>query len=127
MAPFVHPDYPANVFITGTGLTHKASVETRQSMHGDAAEAVETDSMKMYRIGVEGGRPSRAGRSGRQPEWFYKGVGTILRAHNEPLDVPNHGEDGGDEAELAGCYVIAEDGLCHIASASCRGMSSPIT
>ena len=94
-------------FVTGTGLTHKASVETRQSMHG--AAAVETDSMKMYRIGLEGGRPER-GKIGASPEWFYKGVGSILRAHGEPLDVPSHGEDGGDEAELAGCYVIAKDG-----------------
>src|SRR5262249_13969979 len=97
-------------YVTGTGLTHKASVETRQSMH-DASKgaAVETDSMKMYRIGIEGGRPAR-GKIGSSPEWFYKGVGSILRAHGEPLDVPSHGEDGGDEAELAGCYVISNDG-----------------
>ena len=83
-------------------------------MHA-AAGAVQqplTDSMKMYNIGVEGGRPV-GGKIGAPPEWFYKGVGTILRAHNEPLDVPNHGEDGGDEAELAGCYVIAENGQPH--------------
>jgi len=101
-------------YVTGTGLTHKASVETRQSMHdpskaANGAATIETDSMKMYRIGLEGGRPAR-GKIGASPEWFYKGVGSILRAHGEPLDVPSHGEDGGDEAELAGCYVISKDG-----------------
>jgi hypothetical protein len=106
LPPFDHPQ-PSRCFITGTGLTHKASAENRQSMHGDPAAV--TDSMKMYRIGLEGGRPA-AGCIGAPPEWFYKGVGTIVRAHDEPLDVPNHADDGGDEAEIAGLYVIAEDG-----------------
>jgi hypothetical protein len=93
--------------VTGTGLTHKASAENRNSMHV-ASDAL-TDSMKMYRIGLEGGRPD-AGKIGAAPEWFYKGCGTILQAHNEPLTVPTFGEDGGDEAEIAGVYVIGPDG-----------------
>jgi hypothetical protein len=64
-----------------------------------------TDSMRMYEWGVEGGRPGR-GAIGTAPEWFYKGNGSILRGHNEPLQVPAFADDGGDEAELAGCYVI---------------------
>jgi hypothetical protein len=76
-------------------------------MHG-AAETL-TDSMKMYRIGIEGGRPE-AGCVGASPEWFYKGVGTIIKAHGEPLRVPPHAEDGGDEAEIAGAYVNGPDG-----------------
>ena len=47
---------------------------------------------------------------GIPPEWFYKGTGTILRAHNEPLDVPAYAEDGGEEAEIAGVYVIGSEG-----------------
>jgi hypothetical protein len=57
------------------------------------------------------GRP--IGRVGAAPEWFYKGTGRILRAPNQPLDVPNHADDGGDEAELAGCYLIPPDGTPH--------------
>ncbi|HEV2296227.1 MAG TPA: AraD1 family protein [Tepidisphaeraceae bacterium] len=107
LPPFDHPAEPACCFVTGTGLTHKASAENRQSMHGDSS--VITDSTKMYRIGLEGGRP-KPGCAGAAPEWFYKGIGTILRAHGEPLDVPAHADDGGDEAEIAGCYIVADDG-----------------
>lgn len=110
LSPVDHPTESSRCFVTGTGLTHKASAENRQSMHGAAAAI--TDSMKMYRIGVDGGRPD-AGCVGAPPEWFYKGVGSILRAHGEALDVPNHGDDGGDEAEIAGVYVIAPDGTPH--------------
>ena len=46
----------------------------------------------------------------RQPEWFYKGSGTVLRAHGEPLIVPPHAEDGGEEPEIAGIYVIDGNG-----------------
>jgi hypothetical protein len=69
-----------------------------------------TDSMKMFRIGLEGGRPA-AGQIGAAPEWFYKGSGTILKTHGEPLAVPGHAEDGGDEAEIAGAYVIGQGGI----------------
>ena len=105
---FDHPGEPARCLVTGTGLTHRKSVETRQAMHAAAAGPV-SDSMKMYQWGVDGGRPAR-GEIGVSPEWFYKGCGTILRAHGEPLDVPAFALDGGDEAEVAGCYLIDEDG-----------------
>jgi hypothetical protein len=104
---FDHPLEPSRLHVTGTGLTHKASAENRQAMHGDPAHL--TDSMKMYRIGLEGGRP-QPGCIGAPPEWFYKGTGHILRAHLQPLVVPEHGEDGGEEAEIAGCYIIGSDG-----------------
>jgi hypothetical protein len=109
LPPFDHPS-PEKLLVTGTGLTHKPSAENRQSMHGAVAQM--TDSMKMYRIGLEGGRPA-AGRIGAPPEWFYKGTGHIVRAHGETLDVPNHGDDGGDEAEIAGVYLIGADGTPH--------------
>lgn len=107
LPPFDYPGEASRCFVTGTGLTHKASVETRQAMHGQTA--VETDSMKMYRIGLDGGRPA-PGEIGAAPEWFYKGIGTCLRAPNAPLDVPGHACDGGDEAEIAGAYVIDDQG-----------------
>jgi hypothetical protein len=72
-------------------------------------EAELTDSMKMFRWGLESGRPA-PGQIGIAPEWFYKGNGTLLRAPGEPLDVPPYAEDGGEEAEVAGVYFIAPDG-----------------
>ncbi len=101
---FDHPAEPARCLVTGTGLTHKASAENRQAMHKKEAAPV-TDSLRMYQAGLAGGRPA-PGQIGAQPEWFYKGSGTILRAHGEPLEVPCFGLDGGEEAEVAGVYFI---------------------
>src|SRR6185369_12500824 len=33
LPPIDHPDEPASCLVTGTGLTHKASAENRNSMH----------------------------------------------------------------------------------------------
>jgi hypothetical protein len=95
-----HPEEPARCLVSGTGLTHLGSARGRQTMHSTAREEP-TDSMKMFRWGVEGGRPA-SGCIGTAPEWFYKGTGTILRAHGEPLEIPPYAEDGGEEAESAG-------------------------
>jgi hypothetical protein len=94
--------------VSGTGLTHLGSAKNRQAMHG-RSDAELTDSMKMFRAGLEGGRPE-PGCTGNAPEWFYKGNGSILRAHGEPLEVPEFAEDGGEEAEIAGVYVIDDEG-----------------
>jgi hypothetical protein len=98
-----HPDERARCLVSGTGLTHRKGAQNRDSMHTGVQTV--TDSMRMYQAGVEGGRPP-AGSIGAQPEWFYKGVGTILRGHGERLEVPDFAGDGGDEPELAGCYLI---------------------
>ena len=103
-----HPDECSRCLISGTGLTHLGSARGRQSMHAIAPEDL-TDSMKIFQWGVEGGRPA-AGCIGTPPEWFYKGMGSVLRAHGEPLDIPSHAEDGGEEAEVAGVYVVGQDG-----------------
>jgi hypothetical protein len=102
-----HPEEPARCLVSGTGLTHVKSVQTRQAMHATAEEV--TDSTRMYQWGVEGGRPA-PGTVGVAPEWFYKGPGSILRAHLEPLCVPAYAEDGGEEPEVAGVYIIAKSG-----------------
>ena len=107
LPPIDHPE-PARCLISGTGLTHFGSARDRQSMHAVNTEEL-TDSMKMFRLGVEGGRPSQ-GKIGLSPEWFYKGTGTTLRAHGQPLEIPSYAEDGGEEAEIAGIYLIAADG-----------------
>lgn len=111
LPPIDHPEDPARCMISGTGLTHLGSAKDRQSMHAAVTEEL-TDSMKMFRWGVEGGRPA-PGSIGTSPEWFYKGTGTILRAYNEPLDIPSHAEDGGEEGEIAGVYLIGSDGQPH--------------
>ena len=108
MPPFDHPWEPTRCLVTGTGLTHRASAESRAAMHG-ASDAL-TDSMKMFRAGVDGGRPAK-GAVGAQPEWFYKGTGAILRAHRQALDIPNFALDGGEEAEIAGVYLIGPDAM----------------
>jgi hypothetical protein len=108
LPPIDHPAEPARCLVSGTGLTHLGSAKNRQAMHG-ANEAGLSDSMKMFRSGVERGKPA-PGEIGIAPEWFYKGNGTILRAHGQPLDIPRHAEDGGEEAEIAGIYFVGADG-----------------
>lgn len=103
---FDHPTEPARCLVSGTGLTHLTSAANRNAMH--AAESA-SDSIRMYQLGVEGGKPEE-GETGAAPEWFYKGAGTILRGHGHPLTVPNFALDGGEEPELAAAYVIDHDG-----------------
>lgn len=102
------PEEPARCLVSGTGLTHMGSARNRQSMHAVKEEDL-TDSMKIFRWGVEGGRPAQ-GSIGTPPEWFYKGTGSTLRAHGEPLEIPAYAEDGGEEAEIAGVYLIGPEG-----------------
>jgi hypothetical protein len=111
MSPIHHPDGPARTLVSGTGLTHLGSAKNRQAMH-TASEEKLTDSMRMYRWGIEGGKPL-AGQIGIAPEWFYKGTGAVLRAPGEPLDIPSYAEGGGEEAEIAGVYLIGPDGTPH--------------
>ncbi len=111
LSPIDHPD-PAHLHLTGTGLTHLGSAATRDAMHQklDAAERDKlTDSMKMFRMGLEGGKPA-AGEVGVQPEWFYKGNGHCVAAPGEPLVSPAFADDGGEEPEIAGIYVIDDGG-----------------
>jgi hypothetical protein len=107
MPAFTHPE-PARCLVTGTGLTHKASADNRNAMHDKAAEL--TDSMRMYLSGLDGGRPE-PGKIGVAPEWFYKGCGANLRAHGEALVAPSFSSDGGEEPEIAGAYIISDDGV----------------
>jgi hypothetical protein len=110
LPPLDHPD-PAHCIVTGTGLTHLGSADARDAMHKKISGEIETltDSMKMFRMGLEGGKRND-GKPGIQPEWFYKGSGSILRGSGQPLTMPDFSEDGGEEPEIAGLYVIAADG-----------------
>jgi hypothetical protein len=105
---FDHPENVMNCVVSGTGLTHKNSALNRQMMHQSSTEKP-TDSMQMYQWGLEGGSPEK-GYIGTQPEWFHKGNGSMLKAHGEPLEVPPFANDGGEEPEVAGVYLIDKDG-----------------
>lgn len=76
-----------------------------------ATEAL-TDSMKMFQLGLDGGRPA-PGEVGVQPEWFYKGDGSMLAPPGGALRSPDFALDGGDEAEVAAVYLIGPDGTPH--------------
>jgi len=110
LLPISHPD-DAHMHLTGTGLTHLGSAATRDAMHAKSKDddSPVTDSMKMFQMGLEKGRPS-PGRIGVQPEWFYKGNGTCAVAPGGDLVSPGFCDDGGEEPEIAGVYVIAGDG-----------------
>src|SRR4029077_8242512 len=77
LQPIDVPSEPARLLISGTGLTHLGSARDRQGMHAQKkseqpseqkkVEAAKqdivkeeqlTDSMKMFRWGVEGGKPA---------------------------------------------------------------------
>jgi hypothetical protein len=106
LPPVTHDD-PAHCIITGTGLTHLGSASARDTMHKklDGGEAALTDSLKMFKMGLEGGRP-KMGEAGVQPEWFYKGDGRWLVAPGAALPKPSFALDGGEEPEVAGLYLI---------------------
>jgi hypothetical protein len=108
LTPIDHAD-PAHLHLTGTGLTHLGSADARDKMHAKAHTADATDSLKMFRLGLEGGKPP-AGKIGVQPEWFYKGDGSVLVPPGAPLPSPDFALDGGEEPELAGIYIVADDG-----------------
>ena len=111
LTPVDHPD-PAHCIITGTGLTHLGSAAARDGMHKKLSGAAEelTDSLKMFKMGLEGGKPKNKGEAGVQPEWFYKGDGSWLVGPGQPLPRPSFALDGGEEPELAGLYMIDAKG-----------------
>jgi len=88
LAPLDHPD-TAHCFVSGTGLTHLGSAATRDKMHqtnlNDTASV--TDTMRIFQWGIEQGKPA-AGKIGAQPEWFYKGDGSIVVRPGEALPLP---------------------------------------
>lgn len=109
--PLDHPD-PHRVMVSGTGLTHLGSMKSRNDMHTkteSSSEEPQTDSAKMFQMGLDGGNPA-AGQRGVAPEWFYKGNGTHLRGPNQSLEIPAFTNDGGEEPEIVGCYIIDGDG-----------------
>ncbi|MFI8480098.1 AraD1 family protein [Pseudomonas sp. NPDC078700] len=111
LPPLDHED-PAHCLVSGTGLTHLGSASTRDKMHQqtEQTETKLTDTMQMFRWGMQGGRPE-SGTPGAQPEWFYKGDGSIVVRPGANFPAPDFAEDFGEEPELTGLYVIGDDGL----------------
>lgn len=109
LVPIDHDD-PSHLLLSGTGLTHLGSAEERDRMHRAQADAGQrSDSMKMFLMGVEGGKPA-GGQRGVQPEWFFKGNGSCLVEPGAPLLSPDFALDAGEEPEIAGVYLVADDG-----------------
>lgn len=110
LIPLDHPD-PAHCLLSGTGLDHLGSAQARDAMHTrlNAGENALTDSMRMFQLGLDGGKPA-PGEVGVQPEWFYKGDGDWLVPPGHPIASPSFALDGGDEPELVGLYVIGDGG-----------------
>jgi hypothetical protein len=110
LPPVDHPE-PARFWITGTGLTHLGSADARDKMHEitHGAEADMTDSMRIFKMGLAGGKPAE-GKHGVQPEWFFKGMGTSVVPPEAPLPLPDFALGGGEEAEIVGLYLIGADG-----------------
>ncbi len=108
LPPLTHPD-PARCLVSGTGLTHLGSAAARDGMHKKLAAETLSDSMQMFKWGIEGGKPPGA-RPGAQPEWFYKGDGDCVVGCGAALPSPAFALDGGEEPELVGLYVIGPDG-----------------
>ena len=126
-APFLHPPLdhpdPHYLLVSGTGLTHTGGMKSRDQMHSSDAsepsEAIEadqasaepeTDSARMFAMGLAEGKPEPGSR-GAMPEWFYKGNGSTLRGPGGVVDLPAFGLDGGEEPEIAGCYVVDPEGV----------------
>jgi hypothetical protein len=108
LPPADHPE-PARCHVTGTGLTHLGSAEARARMHATLAAGDLTDSMRMFQMGLEGGKPADGG-AGVQPEWFYKGNGLSVAPPGGALVRPSFALDGGDEPEICGVYLVGDDG-----------------
>jgi len=108
LVPLDHPD-PAHCIVALTGLSHLGSAASRDAMHSKLQGDDLTDSMKMFKLGLEGGKPAR-GQIGAQPEWAYKGDGSWLVHPEQPIELPGYADDGGEEGEIAALYVIGDDG-----------------
>ena len=106
LPPLTHPD-AGHCLVSGTGLTHLGSAAARDAMHAVKNDDL-SDSMKMFKAGVEGGKP-KSSKPGMQPEWFYKGNGHNVVGSGSPLSSPDFAEDHGEEPEIVGLYVIDDE------------------
>ena len=126
LPPLDHSD-PTHCWITGTGLTHLGSAEARDKMHNKLQGGDEnlTDSLKMFKMGLEGGKPKGAG-AGVQPEWFYKGDGTALVRPGGAFPMPPSPRMA-VRSRRSSASMSSDQTASRSASASRSATSSPIT
>ncbi len=105
LCPIDHPD-PAHLIVGGSGLSHKAWVDLEPDRGED--ENAWPDHYKTLMLGLHGGKPAK-GEWGAQPEWFLKGNGDVLVPPGGAVEHPFFGDGPGEEAELAGIYIIGPD------------------
>lgn len=109
LPPVTHPD-PSRLWITGTGLTHLGSASARDKMHAESSQEIgQSDTMKMFHLGLEGGKPE-PGKVGVQPEWFFKGNGNCAVSPGAPITSPHFALLDGEEIEICAFYIISEKG-----------------
>jgi hypothetical protein len=110
LTPIDHPE-PARFLVTGTGLTHTGSAAARNKMHTmtQGSNAPESDSMKIFRMGIDGGKPAK-GKIGVMPEWFFKGTSHCIVAPGAALPLPGYAQAGAEEPEVVGIYILDKDG-----------------
>ncbi|WFU14589.1 AraD1 family protein [Bradyrhizobium sp. CB3481] len=108
LVPLDHPD-PAHCVLAITGLTHLGSAKSRDAMHAKLQVDDPSDSLKMFKLGIDGGKPL-SGTIGAQPEWAYKGDGAWIVHPEQKVSIPCYADDMGEEAEIVGLYVIADNG-----------------
>jgi hypothetical protein len=128
MLPPISEERGARLLVSGTGLTHLGSVDQRDQMHKSPESAgPKSASRIMFELGLEGGKP-KPGHRGVAPEWFYKGDGRILRGPGQPLEIPAFARDGGEEPEIAGIYIVDDNGIpCRLGFAQGNEWSDHVT
>jgi hypothetical protein len=124
LVPLDHPE-PSRVVLALTGLTHLGGAQTRDSMHVKLQGADLTDSMKMFKMGLEGGKPA-AGAVGVQPEWAWKGDGTWIVHQSSRSSFPATRKTAARRAKSPASMSSATMARC-CASASPSPTSIPTT
>ena len=112
LVPLDHPD-PAHMLVSSSGLTHLGSERTRRHLRRalQADEATLSDTLRLFKLGLEHGRPSGDGVPGVAPEWHFKGTGHSVVHPYQDFPVASFSEDASEEPELAGLYLIGADGM----------------
>lgn len=110
LVPFDHPD-PAHMLVSSSGLTHLGGERTRDHLRRalHAGQTTLSDSLRLFKLGLEGGRPDGNGPPGVAPEWHFKGSGHSVVHPYRDFPVAAFAEDASEEPELAGLYLIGAD------------------
>ncbi|WP_235964960.1 AraD1 family protein [Caenimonas soli] len=112
LVPLDHPD-PAHMLVSSSGLTHLGSERTRDHLRRalQVDDASLSDSLRLFKLGLEQGRPTGNGTPGVAPEWHFKGTGRSVVHPYQDFPVASFAEDASEEPELAGLYLIGADGM----------------